>query len=59
MPDFSYGIYLYGWPVQKLLIWYLPLISPWLLFLLSAGISSGCGLLSWYIIEKPCLLLRD
>jgi peptidoglycan/LPS O-acetylase OafA/YrhL len=59
IPDASYGIYLYGWPVQKLLIWYFPLISPWLLFLLSAGVSLGCGLLSWYLIEKPCLQLRD
>lgn len=27
-PDISYGLYLYGWPTQKLLLWYFPLLSP-------------------------------
>ena len=58
-PDISYGVYLYGWPTQKLLIWYFPLISPWLLFILSAGVCVICGWLSWTFVEKPCLRLRN
>ena len=57
-PDISYGVYLYGWPVQKLLLWYCPSLSPWLLFMLSCGISFVCGLLSWHLVEKPFLQLK-
>ncbi len=56
-PDISYGVYLYGWPIQKLLVWYIPSISPWLLFVLSCGFSAICGLLSWNLVERPFLNL--
>jgi peptidoglycan/LPS O-acetylase OafA/YrhL len=56
--DISYGVYLYGWPSQKLLIWYFPLISPWLLFITACGMSFACGLLSWHLIEKPFLRMK-
>jgi peptidoglycan/LPS O-acetylase OafA/YrhL len=58
LPDVSYGIYLYGWPVQKLFLWYSPLISPWLLFVLSFFSSLLLGVLSWYVIEKPFLKFK-
>lgn len=56
-PDISYGVYLYGWPIQKLLVWYIPSISPWLLFVLSCGFSAICGLISWNMVEHPFLKL--
>lgn len=56
--DVSYGIYLYGWPTEKLLIWYLPSISPELVFICATGISYVCGFISWHLVEKPCLQLR-
>jgi peptidoglycan/LPS O-acetylase OafA/YrhL len=56
--DVSYGIYLYGWPTEKLLIWYLPSLSPWLVFICASAICYVCGLLSWHFVEKPCLKLR-
>lgn len=55
LPDISYGIYLYGWPIQKLYLWYYPLMSPWILFIVSGITSLFFGLMSWYIIENPCL----
>lgn len=55
LPDISYGVYLYGWPVQKLLLWYFPAIPVWLLMLLSSLAAIGLGLMSWHTIEKPCL----
>jgi peptidoglycan/LPS O-acetylase OafA/YrhL len=58
LSDISYGTYLYGWPSQKLLFWYFPLMSPWLNFLLACGISFACGLLSWHLVEKPFLRLK-
>lgn len=58
LPDISYGVYLYGWPVQKLLLWYFPLMSPWLLFIGSCGGAFTLGTMSWYAIEKPCLKFK-
>lgn len=56
--DISYGVYLYGWPSQKLLLWYFPSLSPWLLFLLACISSCICGFLSWHLIEHPFLDLK-
>lgn len=57
-PDVSYGVYLYGWPTQKLLLWYFPSLSPWLLFFLSFSLSLVCGFFSWHIVEKPFMRLK-
>lgn len=55
LPDVSYGVYLYGWPIQKLLLWHDPAMSPWELFI-AAGLGSlAAGTASWYLIEKPAL----
>lgn len=56
--DLSYGIYLYAWPIQNLLIWHYRQISPWLLFALSASIASTCAYASWTFIESPALKLK-
>lgn len=58
LPDVSYGTYLYGWPVQKLLLWYLPSISPWVLFPLACIICLTLGVISWHLIEKPFMRLK-
>jgi peptidoglycan/LPS O-acetylase OafA/YrhL len=58
-PDVSYGVYLYGWPVQKLLVWYVPHLSPWTLFPIAVAASLGLGLVSWYAIEKPFLRMKS
>ena len=56
--DISYGVYLYGWPVQKLLLWHWPALSPWALFGLSAVGAATAGWVSWHFIEHPCLRLK-
>lgn len=58
LPDVSYGVYLYGFPVQKILLWYVPSMSPWILFPLSLLASLVLGAVSWYAIEKPCMGLK-
>jgi peptidoglycan/LPS O-acetylase OafA/YrhL len=57
-PDISYGLYLYGWPVQMLLFWYFPAMSPWVVFPLSLVASAALGFISWHVVEKPCLRLK-
>ena len=56
-PDISYGVYLYGWPVESLWIWYVH-GSPWVTFVASALICFGLGWLSWHFVERPMLKLK-
>lgn len=56
--DLSYGVYVFGWPVQQILIALLRIESPWLLLapaLLGAG---ACAWLSWRLVEQPFLRLK-
>ena len=57
-PDISYGVYLYGWPVQMLLIWHFGFASPWALFCVALLMSALLGFVSWVSIEKPFLKLK-
>jgi peptidoglycan/LPS O-acetylase OafA/YrhL len=54
-PDVSYGLYLYGWPIQKLLDWYFPTISPWVLLPVALLLSISAGYASWRLVEAPFL----
>jgi peptidoglycan/LPS O-acetylase OafA/YrhL len=57
LPDISYGIYLYGWPVESLWIWFHQ-GSPWIAFAGSTVICFGLGWLSWHFVERPALTLK-
>ena len=56
--DLSYGVYLYGWPGQQSLLFFLKPISPYLLFFPAAAVALICGGLSWTLIEQRCLRLK-
>jgi peptidoglycan/LPS O-acetylase OafA/YrhL len=55
--DLSYGVYLFGFPIQQLLICYTlqSMMAPLLLFVTSFGITCIVAYLSWRFIESPCL----
>jgi peptidoglycan/LPS O-acetylase OafA/YrhL len=57
--DISYGTYLYAWPVQMLLVRYIPGISPISLLLAATICSAALAFLSWSLIEKPSLSLKQ
>jgi peptidoglycan/LPS O-acetylase OafA/YrhL len=58
MGDPSYGIYLYAFPLQQLLIyWYRP--STLVLFIASTIGAFVFGYLSWIFIEKKALALKQ
>ena len=58
IPDVSYGVYLYGWPVQKLLILLWP-AGPYIgIFALSLIGAGALGFASWFAVEKPALALK-
>ena len=57
--DYSYGIYLFGFPVQQTLIHFLPGIrNYWLFFLMSVVPTVILAALSWHFVEKPALRLK-
>jgi peptidoglycan/LPS O-acetylase OafA/YrhL len=55
LTDISYGLYLYGWPAQKLLLWYFPATSVWVLLGGAVGLASLAGYASWHLVEAPWL----
>ncbi|HWJ75769.1 MAG TPA: acyltransferase [Kaistia sp.] len=57
--DYSYGIYLFGFPVQQTLIHFLPGISNYgVFFVISAVPTIILAALSWHFVEKPALGLK-
>jgi peptidoglycan/LPS O-acetylase OafA/YrhL len=58
--DISYGTYLYGWPTEQVMRALLGGEARWWsVFLLSLPVALGFGFLSWRIIEKRSLRLKD
>lgn len=58
--DFSYGVYLYGWPIQQLIILFFEqYMDIALLFILSMLFTMVCAYWSWHYVEKPFLQLKQ
>ena len=57
--DFSYGIYLFAFPVQQTVIMCLyPEYGFWTAMMLSMAITAGLAFLSWHLVEKPALRFK-
>jgi len=57
--DFSYGIYIFSFPIQQLLVhWLNPQLSLPAFMALSLAASIAVGVLSWHLIESPALRLK-
>ncbi|MDW5443937.1 acyltransferase [Polaromonas sp. SM01] len=57
--DLSYGIYLYAWPVQQVVILLLGKDAPyWLLAACSLTGAVALAFLSWHLVEKRALLIK-
>lgn len=56
--DFSYGLYLYAFPVQQLLVKWLRPEQPLALFAAATPLVLVCAVASWHLIEKPFLSLK-
>jgi peptidoglycan/LPS O-acetylase OafA/YrhL len=53
--DYSYGLYLYAFPIQQGMVGLWQLSSVWSQFVLAALITLAFAIGSWHGIEKPCL----
>ncbi len=57
--DLSYGIYLYAWPIQQLLLkYFIAALNPITLFLCALPLCCAAAYLSWHLVEKPFLKLK-
>ena len=57
--DFSYGMYLYGFPVQQLLVRHVSAARhPLVLTAMSLSGALALAFLSWHLVEKPFLKLK-
>jgi len=57
--DYSYGIYLWGFPIQQIVAHHLPHIAPLTNAALSLPLAVVVGMLSWHLVEKPALSLKS
>ncbi|HEY0105010.1 MAG TPA: acyltransferase, partial [Rhizomicrobium sp.] len=58
--DFSYGVYIFAYPIQQAVFRVVGSgCSWWVDFLLSVPIVFGLAVLSWHFIEKPFLRLKS
>lgn len=56
--DYSYGVYLYAWPIASLILLVSLdrfVISPIALSMITVLLSLVAGAISWYLLEKPAL----
>jgi len=56
--DYSYGIYLYSFPIQQTVVWLLPGLQPWQHFALALLFIIPMSALSWHALEQPTLKLK-
>ncbi|WP_368157186.1 acyltransferase family protein [Aeromonas sp. R10-2] len=56
--DISYGLYIYAFPVQQLLAFFVENITPINMFFFSSLITLLLAFTSWRLIEKPALSLK-
>lgn len=57
--DYSYGLYLYAYPVQQTLVMTFLWSREWYInFAMTVPITLGIAMLSWHYVEKPALALK-
>ena len=57
--DYSYGVYVYSFPIQQSLIAFNPGIDPMPLFGLALPLTLAVAALSWHGLEAPALRLKS
>jgi peptidoglycan/LPS O-acetylase OafA/YrhL len=56
--DYSYGVYVYAFPVQQVISQLVTPHSGWVLFVLAMPVTFGLAVLSWHFVERPALDLK-
>jgi peptidoglycan/LPS O-acetylase OafA/YrhL len=57
--DLSYGLYIYGWPVEETVMWLSGgRAAWWQVFMIALPAASAIAFLSWHLVERPMLRLK-
>jgi peptidoglycan/LPS O-acetylase OafA/YrhL len=57
--DLSYGLYIYGWPVEEAVMWLSGGSAAWWqVFLTALPATATIAFLSWHLVERPMLRLK-
>lgn len=56
--DFSYGLYLWGFPLQQLVVLMLGPLPIWLDLLIVVPLTLAAAMLSWHLVERRALALK-
>ena len=57
--DLSYGLYIFGWPSEQIVIWLMHGHAAWWqVFILATLLAGSLAFLSWHLIEKRALRLK-
>jgi len=59
MGDYSYGLYIYAFPIEQTLRQSFPAILPLQLFAAASVLTLACAMLSWHLVEAPALKLKS
>jgi peptidoglycan/LPS O-acetylase OafA/YrhL len=51
--DYSYGIFIYGFPIQQILASFFPTIGPYKMTAIALPIAWIMGAASWFLVEAP------
>lgn len=57
--DYSYGMYIYAYPIQQGILAVSPNAEPWMITLIATGTTLMLAILSWHLIEDPFLKRKD
>lgn len=57
--DLSYGVYLYAFPIQQLLVRFHIARTPLTLFAAATPLTLAAAMLSWHLVEKHCVVRTD
>lgn len=55
MPDYSYGIYIYAFPIQKCVYEVWPGMTPYVHIAVAGAVTILLAGLSWHLVEEPAL----
>ena len=53
--DLSYGLYIYGWPIEQSVVYFSNATAPWwAVFAISVAVAVPVAFLSWHLVERRC-----